>query len=363
MPQRHRTFARGEVFPSYIVNTVLAGLSTLDHNFRIVRVNDTTIEVPAGADDAMAAISVDGNLRWRESPAQAAHPGGVAGTYDIFVTASANDIDAIPAPNTDNTDYAFALTIVASGGTPGGVDHHRKVGSLVWDGAKITAIVPEVGRSVRAPAIHAPYAERPPASALLDGVRFFASDKLMEWECVGGGWVLLFAYAPRVAALPASPIDGQECKFDWTPDGGFWHLRYQASSARWWMVGGGAISLQPPTYNRAANTDDQIITGSLITIPLDGSYRFRGSVPRVLTQGGGTPVVFLSYALNGVSQWGQAAAVGPPVAGGESVGLFFEEEADLEAADVIALLTEASTAGAHQFRQPAFVVEPIYLTP
>lgn len=148
MPQQHRTFAREEVYPSYIVNLVFSALSTFAEQFKIEKVNDTTIRVPASAGDGLAAIAIDGNLRFRESTVQAAHPGGATGTYDIYVTASANDIDISPLPNTDNTDYNFGLVIVAGGATPtiapGTVDHHRKVGELQWDGAAITSIEQQV---------------------------------------------------------------------------------------------------------------------------------------------------------------------------------------------------------------------------
>lgn len=55
------------------------------------------------------------------------------------------------------------------------------------------------------------YAARPAASAALEGVRYFATDKAMEWQSIAGVWVLVSASAPLVTALPASPLDGQRC--------------------------------------------------------------------------------------------------------------------------------------------------------
>lgn len=55
------------------------------------------------------------------------------------------------------------------------------------------------------------YNNRPPASAALNGVRFFATDKAMEWQCVGGAWVLINASAIETYSLPANPIDQQRC--------------------------------------------------------------------------------------------------------------------------------------------------------
>src|SRR4051794_26179942 len=55
------------------------------------------------------------------------------------------------------------------------------------------------------------YAARPPAAASLNDLRFFATDKWMEWQCIAGAWVLVSVGAPEVSALPTSAIDQQEC--------------------------------------------------------------------------------------------------------------------------------------------------------
>jgi|SRR5919106_792768 microcystin-dependent protein len=149
MPFRSHTFARDEVFPSYFPNAVQAFLSTVVSQLRLRPVNATTIEAVASAGDGLAAIGIDGNLRYREATVQRSHPGGVAGTYDVFVTATEDDIRATPAPFSDFTNYAFDLGIVASGGSPpivpGTVDVHRKVGELQWSGTAITELRQLVG--------------------------------------------------------------------------------------------------------------------------------------------------------------------------------------------------------------------------
>lgn len=149
MPLRHKTFARDEIFPSWWPNAVAAFIGASVLEFRITKLNATTIQVVAGANDDLVAIAVHGLWRYIEASITRAHPGGGAGTYDIFVTAANNVIVNSPNPNTDNTNYAFALDIKTSGATPtivgGTVDVYRKVGSLQWDGAAITSIAQTAG--------------------------------------------------------------------------------------------------------------------------------------------------------------------------------------------------------------------------
>lgn len=123
--------------------------------------------------------------------------------------------------------------------------------------------------------LYGTYALRPPVAGDFTGAVYFATDKAMTFQSIAGAWVLINAYAPRVTALPANPIDGQECKFDWTPDAGFWHLRYQSSSAKWHFVGG------PPLAATAGGAAGDPVAGTgygalaggpSITVPLPGRY-------------------------------------------------------------------------------------------
>jgi len=122
--------------------------------FRLDLSSATTVRANAGANDEAMVLNVAGNWRKAESAVTRAHPGGSAGTYLVFVTAKAQSISSSPLPNTDNTDYTFALAIVANGSTPtivaGTVDIYRRVGRLTWDGSAITALVQEVGSVVGA---------------------------------------------------------------------------------------------------------------------------------------------------------------------------------------------------------------------
>jgi hypothetical protein len=76
------------------------------------------------------------------------------------------------------------------------------------------------------------YADQPPADASLNDLRFFATDKSMEWQCIAGAWVLVNVGAPEVSALPSSPIDQQECILILDATAGIKvRLRYRAASA------------------------------------------------------------------------------------------------------------------------------------
>jgi hypothetical protein len=145
MPERWHTFAREEVFPSYWPNALQAMLARYAENVNITLATATSVTVGVHEGGAvLAALSIQGNVRYRESGVTVSHPGGAAGTYDVYATAAEDDIDPTPLPFTDNTNYAFGATIVAGGATPtivpGTVDVFRKVGEVVWDGSKITRI-------------------------------------------------------------------------------------------------------------------------------------------------------------------------------------------------------------------------------
>jgi hypothetical protein len=149
---RQETFVRDDKLPSWWANRLQDRIAGLTH-FELRQLNDTTVEALAGADDESASLNIEGNWRFRESNVLRAHPGGAGGVYAIFVTAKAQDVVNVPAPNTDNTDYSFDLAIVADGAPPaivaGTVDIFRRVGRLTWDGAKIVAgsLVQEVGKA------------------------------------------------------------------------------------------------------------------------------------------------------------------------------------------------------------------------
>lgn len=143
---RVHTFVRSEVLASYFENMWDAALSVLASNFAVTQLDATHLRVPASAGVGAAVIAIQGRPRYVEANVDRAHPGGAAGAYDVFVTAADQNVVNVPAPYTDNTNYAFDLAIVAAGATPaivaGVVDVYRRVASCQWDGAQITQLDP-----------------------------------------------------------------------------------------------------------------------------------------------------------------------------------------------------------------------------
>lgn len=126
------------------------------------------------------------------------------------------------------------------------------------------------------------YANRPSATSALNGVRFFATDRCMEWLCVSGVWTLVSVFAPEVANLPGAPIDGQECMYlASAADGVKWHLRYRSAAAgsyKWEFVGGSP--LRDDWFSNAAGQSDAILAvpkglnanDPSLAVPLGGTY-------------------------------------------------------------------------------------------
>jgi hypothetical protein len=123
------------------------------------------------------------------------------------------------------------------------------------------------------------YSNRPPATTALNGVRFYATDKRMEWQVVAGAWSLLNVFAPEVTSLPTTPVDQQECVYIVDATAGLkWRFRYRAASAsayKWEAVGAGPLinevlsssaGTPPATYGDLSNVGPQI------TLPLAGDY-------------------------------------------------------------------------------------------
>ena len=107
-------------------------------SFSMTLSNSTTVQVVAGTGDDQVGVAIDGRWRYRSTSTTAAHPGGAAGTYDVFVCGSDNSF-ALGTPTVDNTTYAFTVEIKAQGNTPS-TAIHRKIGEVDWDGAAITAL-------------------------------------------------------------------------------------------------------------------------------------------------------------------------------------------------------------------------------
>lgn len=280
--EQMETFVPNDPLPSRHVNALGRFLSTYAQNFELRQISPTAIRAVAGADELAACIAIEGKWRYRESDGDVSHPGGSAGTHKVFACAAANSFSGA----TDSTNYTFTLQIKTSGTptiVPGTVDIFREVGEVVWDGSAISRLTQTVGgapkSSIGQAHIVDTYANRPAAAHALNGVRFFASDKAMEWQCVAGAWVLVNVFAPEVTGLPSSPIDQQECVYVLdAATGAKVHLRYRSAASgsyKWEPVG-----LSPPLYaedatlrNVTSTSYADVPTATLsLTLPLAGDY-------------------------------------------------------------------------------------------
>jgi hypothetical protein len=153
---KHIDFDRLDVLPASFMDALEEFLSSVaSPNFTITLVNPTTIQVPAGPGDDEVSVGIDGLFRYNVAPASAAHPGGAAGTYDIWVTTGDNVFTSTPYPDTDLTDYSFGLAIRFVGSPPTAA-HSRKVGTVLWDGSAITRVTQTFGQSLSTLELGAP---------------------------------------------------------------------------------------------------------------------------------------------------------------------------------------------------------------
>lgn len=144
-----KTFAHNEVAPSWWANAADGFLFPfVSPNFILRKVagSDTTVEVPAAAGEDRVSVAIDGLWRWNVATVNRAVTGGTgAGTLTVWACTGPQAIDNIPVAYSDHTVYSWVLRITA-GAAPaveaGVVEFWRAVGTLTWDGAKITAVKP-----------------------------------------------------------------------------------------------------------------------------------------------------------------------------------------------------------------------------
>ena len=58
-------------------------------SFYLTVLNSTTLRAVAGTGNAQNAVAVEGRYRYRQSNLDVVHPGGSAGVYGVWVTATA----------------------------------------------------------------------------------------------------------------------------------------------------------------------------------------------------------------------------------------------------------------------------------
>lgn len=175
-------------------------------------------------------------------------------------------------------------------------------------------------------------ANRPAASAALNGVTFFATDKMIEYLCVGGAWVITSVLAPEVTVLPSSPVDGQECMFLVTtvPSGEppiRWRLKYRAASTspyKWEFIGGPELAYIVDAPTTVTSSGYSSLTGgpSFLLPALSGDFDFHLSAT-VETDGNGFPA-FMSFIVGGA-----------PASDADALTAYFFRSADVSNADIV----------------------------
>lgn len=88
--------------------------------------------------------------------------------------------------------------------------------------------------------------------------------------------------APRVTALPTSPVDGAECYFVADAvNACLWHLRYNTASAKWEFLGGAPLYSEIDPYIGTMGGPDRSVSGAnyialavplTLTLPVVGWY-------------------------------------------------------------------------------------------
>lgn len=219
-------------------------------------------------------------------------PEGIDGPADVplWMNRLATDLSDVAKDNQGTLAGRPPSTALAPSNTPGAYyvttneedptgTTRRRIYRDHGAGYDELATVPITRRMVDLTGYHLTdtYANRPAAAASLNGVRFFATDKMMEWQCIAGAWVLVGVFAPEVTALPSSPIDQQECVYvaDATA-GAKWHFRYRSASAssyKWERVGGSPLTgFVAATFTTGSANYVDLTGGPSLTIPLEGDY-------------------------------------------------------------------------------------------
>jgi hypothetical protein len=201
---QHVLFDRDDPAPSWWANAIQRFLSIGAPQLQIQLDSPaTSLTVPAGAGELAAVIAIDGKWRWNEAPLTVAHPGGAAGGYNVWVTASNNNVVDVPDPGTDLTNYAFGLAIRANASGAPATDLSRLVGSVQWDGAAMSELRQTVGRVNSFESLWLPdgtvaafdeglLAARPVATAVDPGSFYYSTDTSTLARSTGVAWQTVF---------------------------------------------------------------------------------------------------------------------------------------------------------------------------
>jgi hypothetical protein len=175
---------------------------------------------------------------------------------------------------------------------------------------------------------------------------------------------------PVVNTLPASPSDGDEVYYN-VPGipGARWHLKWEATSAKWWCLGGYTYAVadaSTETRGPGGATHPTFIalgTGSQIAVPLPGLYDITVQAmfwnvtpanntvrirPFLNDMGTGLSSMDTAQTLTNLSEWHQ---------------WFQVTRATVPAAGNVVLGYSQSLNGQLRFERKQISIAPIYVTP
>lgn len=192
---------------------------------------------------------------------------------------------------------------------------------------------------------------------------------LKYWD--GAAWVPLAGGGSTptiVAALPGSPVDGQEVYYQssaMATDGIVWHLRYRAGSAstyKWECLGGGHLFNEVTTSGACTSVGayvDLASTGPDVTVPLAGDYDLWFGAGAWFNQANlaayMAPAIGASAAADADSALAQ-----PPAAGAWSVNVHRSlRKTGVVAASLIRLKYRINAAGTGNFERRWLRVMPV----
>jgi len=147
VPKDYSSLTPGSQLPSFWLLQIQEYISALAPDLRLTQISDVALRIVGTGHQQ--AVGINGLWRWVTGNADATHPGGAAGTYDVYVACSANEIDL---SFNDTTDYTFYLYIRPTGTPPTGntpaakaIAATRKIGECDWSGTAITGFRQIVG--------------------------------------------------------------------------------------------------------------------------------------------------------------------------------------------------------------------------
>jgi hypothetical protein len=273
---KNRDLNTGDRLPTQFLDQVQEVTGTyVSPNFQLDLLNTTTLRLLAGVGNDQVGVMINGRWRYNQLTVTTAHPGGSAGAYDVYVTATDNVfLNPGQVVEVDSTNYAFGLSIKPVGTTPT-TTLWRKVGGVYWNGTAITRywVFGVQNDTVRTPATY---------SSLPDTA-------VPVWDATNKTWVVkrnLPRLITDVVSPGYTPSDGDLVEFSYqayTDHSILWKLRYKADNpSRKWQAEGA-----PPVYRNGTGSGSSLsaVTVSALTMPIPapGEYLVRLSAVCHLT--------------------------------------------------------------------------------